>query len=67
MSERTFYIEVSDSATLTVDEIWPDGDAPENPTVDDVIERIKASSLRHQFALDWGFFPNTSVDGKDVW
>jgi hypothetical protein len=67
MSERTFWFEVGDEATLTVDEIWPDGDAPENPTVDDVIAHIKQSSSRHSFATDWGFVIYVSVDGKEVW
>lgn len=30
---------------LTVDEIWPDGDAPENPTADDVHKLLKDGSL----------------------
>lgn len=38
----TFDFTFSGAATLTVKEIWPDGDAPENPTVADVIARIKS-------------------------
>lgn len=61
-----FTIEVGDEAFLTIEEIWPDGDAPENPTVDDVIARIKRSGSRHHFATDWGFQIHVSVDGKPV-
>lgn len=32
----TFTLSISIDATLGWDEIWPDGDAPENPTCDDV-------------------------------
>ena len=37
--QQTFSIHIDIDETLTVDEIWPDGDAPENPTADDV--RVK--------------------------
>lgn len=43
----TFNFEWGGSADLTVDEVWPDGDAPENPTTDDVLKAmLKAGSLR---------------------
>lgn len=64
---KDFHIEVGDEAFLTAEEIWPDGDAPENPTTDDVIEAIKASSSPYRFAGDWGFQNHVSVDGKPVW
>lgn len=34
--KKQFSIRFETEATLTVDEIWPDGDAPENPTAEDV-------------------------------
>lgn len=39
--KKRFVIEFSGEATLSVDQIWPDGNAPENPTVDDVIKAMK--------------------------
>ena len=36
MGEKSFTITFDGSATLTVDEVWPDGDAPANPTLLDV-------------------------------
>jgi hypothetical protein len=33
---KRFDFDISITATLSVDDIWPDGDAPENPTVSDV-------------------------------
>lgn len=53
------YYEVSE--TYLVDEIWADGDAPENPTVDDVVaelERdIKARGVESALS-DWGLAPD---------
>lgn len=66
-AKKTFFIEVGDEAHLTVDEIWPDGDAPENPTREDVIEKIRATESRFSFASNWGFEDWASVDGKPVW
>ena len=39
-----FVIDISGSVTLTVKEIWPDGDAPENPTFQDVINVITTTT-----------------------
>ena len=42
MAEKTyFYLEWGGTADLAVEDIWPDGDAPENPTTADVIEAMK--------------------------
>lgn len=65
MSDKAFLFEVGDEGYLTVEEIWPDGDAPEDPTVEDVIAVVKKSS-RFSFARDWGFEEHVSVDGKPV-
>lgn len=52
---KTFSIEINLVESFTVDEIWPDGGAPESPTVEDV----RAVFLRdrrsvHQQCADWG-------------
>lgn len=36
---------------LGVDEIWPNGDAPENPTPDDVIEVMKETHRAHPMTV----------------
>lgn len=36
--ELTFTIHIEADYDLTVAEIWPDGDAPKNPTAEDVAE-----------------------------
>lgn len=40
-NKKSFFFDFSGRITLTQDEIWPDGDAPENPTIEDVKQVIK--------------------------
>ena len=40
---RTFTVSVTAMADLTVDEIWPLGNAPDDPSPDDVIAALKRS------------------------
>ena len=42
----TFTLSIQIDATLDYDEIWPDGDAPEKPTVDDVKEALLGPGWR---------------------
>jgi hypothetical protein len=65
----TFDVEISGVWTLQVREIWPDGDAPENPTVDDVIEVMKRTTHGYVSNLirDWNLEPeNVTVNGKSA-
>lgn len=65
--KRTFTLTVEVSETLTYDEIWPDGDAPENPTTDDVLRAFygedydiytKATTCGIGYLLEnWGLEP----------
>lgn len=49
-----FYIEITTgTVTLTEDEIWPDGDAPKNPTRDDVEKLIRESGPLDRVLRDW--------------
>jgi hypothetical protein len=61
--EAKFYIDVGGGATLSADEIWPEGNAPENPTVDDVVERIQSrwANNARGFIEDWNFASDMSV------
>lgn len=45
--KKTFNITLKIESSLTVDEIWPDGDAPENPTKEDVLFEMKESISSH--------------------
>lgn len=61
-----FRLEWGGEATLSVDEIWPDGDAPENPTRDDVIAVMQKSGSAYRLAQDWNLdLQGIEVDGKD--
>lgn len=52
MSKR-FEIMYEVSAELTVEELWPDGDAPANPTAADVYGLIKSSGGFVRVLRDW--------------
>jgi len=50
-------LEFEGHTTLELDEVWPDGDAPENPTAADVVARIKSdchslSDLLHDWSIE---------------
>ena len=53
MSERTFYISVGGGENLPVSAIWPDKNAPENPTADDVAGQIRASGSLSDWLDEW--------------
>lgn len=65
----TFTINFDGSVPLSVEEIWPDGDAPSNPTVDDVIARMRStSSGLGSFLRDWNLEDDidVSVEGNGL-
>lgn len=56
MSERDslFSFAFEGEVELSTSDIWPDGDAPPNPTAQDVVERIQARWRRMDgFLRDW--------------
>ena len=55
MKKFQFIFECED--TLTEDAIWPDGDGPKNPTLDDVVKHLKKGYTRNPVGLlsDWNF------------
>lgn len=53
--ETTFLIDLGE-AELTIEEIWPNGDAPENPTAEDVAQEMRKDGL-HSVLSDWGIMP----------
>lgn len=56
MARTNFYLTVEADASFSIDEIWPDGDAPENPTIEDVIKKFteNGSVSPMRAAIDWG-------------
>jgi hypothetical protein len=64
---KTLCVTVTGDHVLTVDEVWPDGDAPENPTVEDVIAVMKSCARRaDELVRDWDLGYDIEVDGKLV-
>lgn len=62
---KSFHFEVGDSVNLSVDEIWPDGDAPEDPTVEDVLEVVRRVGA-YDLQREWGFDFHVAVDGREA-
>lgn len=50
---KKFTIRARLSVTLTDDQIWPDGDKPENPTTEDVAARIDDDGGFANVLNDW--------------
>jgi hypothetical protein len=50
-----FSIELDATLDLSISEIWPDGDAPENPTVADVVAVLEKHGSVTSVLSDWGF------------
>lgn len=46
-----FHLEVEHE--LTLDQIWPDGDAPENPTIEDVKAVVEGYGTKQRVYEDW--------------
>lgn len=51
---KRFRIQVQFSETLDVLALWPDGDAPENPTVEDVLALIENEGGFLAAVREWG-------------
>lgn len=62
-----FHFSISCDVSLEVKDIWPDGNAPENPTVDDVLAVIKKDGGARRILDDWSLLEDLSLtvsDGK---
>ena len=66
---KTFTFEFSGDVTLSVDEIWPDGDAPEDPTLQDVLKQIENTghfgSDKHALLDDWNLEKDLNITISD--
>jgi hypothetical protein len=64
---KTFHVEITGCHDLTVSQIWPDGDAPENPTVEDVIKVMRSCAHgADQLQRDWDLDFDIEVNGQLV-
>lgn len=62
----TFTISFPDTH-LSVADVWPDGDAPENPTPEDVAAVMRAHGGFHGVISGWNVLPSyLEVDGVVV-
>lgn len=57
-----FHIEWGGEADLSITEIWPDGNAPENPTREDVIAEMQKSGSASRLCSEW----NLQIEGVEV-
>lgn len=65
--ELIFTIHIETDMELTVDEIWPDGDAPKNPTAEDVAEAMERTNdglrtNKRRVLDDWCLLDDLEVD-----
>ena len=47
------------SFELEIKEIWPDGDAPEHPTAEDVAETMR--NYKGDLLIDWGLLQDVEI------
>jgi len=52
------------SCTLTIADIWPDGDAPKNPTAQDVVDLIDDSGGASHVVRDWALLDGIQITGN---
>lgn len=60
----TFQITISGECTLSAEDIWPDGNAPDNPTTEDVIRFMSANWGVTGLINDWNLPCSVEVDGE---
>lgn len=56
--ETSIEFTVSGEWTLDVDEVWPDGDAPEHPTAADVAAQMRLTGSVHSVIDEWMLVPD---------
>jgi len=63
---KKFQIIMEVNETLDIDDIWPDGDAPENPTVKDVLNVIEVCGGPRDILRDWFLDDYLTLDVYEV-
>lgn len=62
------YFSVTIESEISSEEVWPDGDAPENPTAEDVAKVMRGCGNETTVVNDWFLIDrNVEVDGVRVW
>ena len=57
-----FHLSIEGRFALGVDEIWPDGDAPADPTPLDVARAMERSGTMRSVLREWGFLDDITID-----
>jgi hypothetical protein len=63
---KRFELTVEGSVVLELDEIWPDGDAPENPTAADAQRVIDADGGLSRVLLDWSLEDDFELKARAI-
>lgn len=65
MKTRTFTFDITISHTFTIDELWPDGDAPENPTTRNVYDLVEQCGGLARVINDWDLVDDADLHVTD--
>lgn len=60
-----FTVSLSGNVEMSVKEVWPDGDAPDNPTAEDVVEQMKREGTIPRMLENWNLLWDIEVDVTD--
>ena len=58
---KAFTVVIDGNFELDIEQVWPDGDAPENPTVEDVAAVMRKCGGRFSVLNDWNLEPRVLV------
>lgn len=68
MKPKTFHFSIECDVSLDVSDIWPNKNAPDDPTLADVLEAIRKAGGAAQIIRDWSLADDlclTVSDGKN--
>lgn len=57
-----FLVTLDGSCYLDIEDIWPDGDAPENPTTEDVAAVMRGCGSKLSVLDDWSLVHELGVE-----
>jgi hypothetical protein len=64
--DRVFTLTTPGDFDLSIDELWPDGDAPENPTAEDVKGLIEKCGGILQIIRDWDLLSRSDYEVRET-
>lgn len=59
--DQSFTVCFNESFELTVEDVWPDGGAPENPTAQDVADTMRKYGHKTRVMVDWNMVPPIEI------